>query len=164
MANCHSMTAASPDTLPRIIVDADACPVKDEIYRVAARHRLRVLIVANSYMLVPKDPMIERVLVPAGLDEADNWIADHATARDVVVTADVPLASRCVKAGAAVLGPNGREFTPSSIGMALATRNLMQDMRDAGATTRGPKPFSPRDRSTFLSTLDTILVRLKKAR
>lgn len=162
MAHCRPMSPDLPDTPTRIIIDADACPVKDEVYRVAARHKLRVLIVANSYMQVPRDPMIERILVPAGMDAADNWIADHATARDVVITADVPLAARCVKVGAAVVGPNGREFTPSSIGMALATRNLMQDMRDAGATTRGPKPFSPRDRSTFLSTLDTILVRLKK--
>ncbi|HEV2572640.1 YaiI/YqxD family protein [Methylocella sp. CPCC 101449] len=153
---------SEPESLPRIIIDADACPVKDEIYRVAARHKLHVLVVANSYMMVPKDPMIERIVVPSGLDAADNWIAEHATARDVVVTADVPLAARCVKVGAAVLAPTGREFTPSSIGMALATRNLMQDMRDAGAVTRGPKPYSPRDRSTFLSTLDTILVRLKK--
>lgn len=162
MAHCRSMSTDLPDTPTRIIIDADACPVKDEAYRVAARHKLRVLIVANSYMQVPRDPMIERILVPAGMDAADNWIADHATPRDVVITTDVPLAARCVKVGAAVVAPNGREFTPSSIGMALATRNLMQDMRDAGATTRGPKPFSPRDRSTFLSTLDTILVRLKK--
>jgi len=161
MAHCLAMS--EPESLPRIIIDADACPVKDEIYRVAARHRLRVLVVANSYMMIPKDPMIERIVVPSGLDAADNWIAEHATVRDVVVTADVPLAARCVKAGATVLAPNGREFTPSSIGMALATRNLMQDMRDAGAVTRGPKPFSPRDRSTFLSNLDTILVRLKKS-
>ena len=145
-----------------ILVDADACPVKDEIYRVAARYGLKTFIVANAFMQIPKDPLIERVIVGAGMDVADDWIADHATPRDVVVTADIPLAARCIKAGASVIAPTGRMFTPNSIGMALATRNLMQDLRDAGENTRGPKPFSPRDRSTFLSALDRAIVRLRR--
>jgi uncharacterized protein YaiI (UPF0178 family) len=147
----------------RIFVDADACPVKDEVYRVAARYGLKTFIVANSFMLVPKDPLIERVIVGAGMDVADDWIADHATPRDVVITADIPLAARCVKAGASVIAPNGRVFSENSIGMALATRNLMQDLRDSGENTRGPKPFSPRDRSTFLSALDQAIVQLKRS-
>ncbi|MDF2115456.1 YaiI/YqxD family protein [Roseiarcaceae bacterium H3SJ34-1] len=146
----------------RIFVDADACPVKDEVYRVAARYGLKTFIVANSFMLVPKDPLIERVIVGAGMDAADNWIAEHATPRDVVITADIPLAARCVKAGASVIAPNGRVLNENSIGMALATRNLMQDLRDSGETTRGPRPFAPRDRSTFLSALDQAIVRLKR--
>jgi len=153
---------ADPGSDIRIFVDADACPVKDEVYRVAARYGLKTFIVANSFMQVPKDPMIERVIVGAGMDVADNWIAEHATPRDVVITADIPLAARCVKAGASVIAPNGRVFNENSIGMALATRNLMQDLRDSGETMRGPKPFSPRDRSTFLSALDQAIVKLKR--
>jgi uncharacterized protein YaiI (UPF0178 family) len=146
-----------------IYVDADACPVKDEVYRVAGRHGLKVHVVANSPIAVPRDPLIERVLVAAGSDAADNWIADRVGRGDIVVTTDVPLASRCVHAGADVIAPNGRAFTQASIGMALATRNLMDDLRSAGATTSGPKPFAPRDRSSFLSALDLAIVRLKRA-
>lgn len=145
-----------------IYVDADACPVKDEIYKVAARRGAHVIVVANSFMVVPREPWIERVIVGAGLDVADNWIAERASPRSVVITADVPLASRCVKAGASVLAPNGRAFTDSSIGMALATRDLMTDLRSAGAITGGPKPFSPRDRSSFLSALDLAILRLQR--
>ena len=146
-----------------IFVDADACPVKDEIYKVAARYGLRVFVVSNSYMMLPRDPLIERVVVAAGPDVADDWIAERATQRDVVITADVPLAARCVKAGASVIAPNGRPFTPDSIGMALATRNLMDDLRSQGQTTRGPKPFTAQDRSTFLSALDLAITRLRRA-
>ena len=146
-----------------IYVDADACPVKDEIYKVAARHGLKTFVVANSFMQIPRDPMIERVIVAAGPDVADDWIAERACRGAVVITADVPLAARCVKAGADVIGTNGRTFTEASIGMALATRNLMDDLRSQGETTRGPAPFSPRDRSTFLSSLDLAIVRLKRA-
>jgi len=145
-----------------IYIDADACPVKDEVYRVAARYGLKVFVVSNSFMQVPRDPMIERVIVPAGPDVADNWIAERAGPGSVVVTQDVPLADRCVKAGAAVLAPNGRAFTPASIGMALATRNLMDELRSAGQTTSGPKPFAPKDRSAFLSALDLAVVRLRR--
>src|SRR5271169_5848018 len=131
-----------------LFIDADARPVKQEIYRVAERHALKgtdlkVFVVTNSPIAVPHDPMIERVVVGAGMDEADNWIAERARAGDIVVTADVPLASRCVKAGAEVIAPNGRAFTKDSIGMTLATRNLMDSLRSAGAITGGPKPFSP---------------------
>jgi uncharacterized protein YaiI (UPF0178 family) len=150
-----------------IYIDADACPVKQEIYRVAERHALRgvalkVFVVSNSPIAAPRDEMIERIVVGSGMDEADNWIAERARAGDVVITADVPLASRCVKAGASVIAPNGKPFTADSIGMTLATRNLMDSLRSAGEITGGPKPFSPRDRSGFLAALDQALVRLKR--
>jgi len=143
-----------------ILVDADACPVKNEIYRVAARHGLRTLVVSNSFIAVPRDPLIERIIVPAGMNVADDWITERAHARSIVVTADIPLASRCMKAGASVIAPDGRAFTEDSIGMALATRNLLDELRSAGATTRGPRPFTPRDRSQFLSALDRAIVRM----
>lgn len=148
----------------RILVDADACPVKDEVYRVAARHGVAVVVVANSFIRVPQDPLIERVAAGNGQDAADDWIAAHAGARDIVVTADIPLASRCIKAGAAVIAPNGRAFTEADIGMALAVRNLMHDLRSAGETTAGPRPFAPRDRSAFLSALDQAIRRLQRRR
>jgi uncharacterized protein YaiI (UPF0178 family) len=150
-----------------IYIDADACPVKQEIYRVAERHArkgtaLKVYVVSNSPIAVPRDEMIERVVVGAGMDEADNWIAERAKRGDIVVTADVPLASRGVKAGAGVIAPNGRVFTEESIGMTLATRNLMDSLRSAGEITSGPKPFQARDRSEFLSALDRAIVRLTR--
>jgi uncharacterized protein YaiI (UPF0178 family) len=145
-----------------IYVDADACPVKNEVYRVAGRHGIKVVIVSNSPIAVPRDPLIERVVVGAGMDEADNWIEGRASRGDIVVTADIPLASRCVKAGAAVIAPDGRAFTDASIGMVLATRNLMDSLRSAGEITSGPKSFSPRDRSSFLSALNQAIVRLKR--
>jgi uncharacterized protein len=168
-----------------IYVDADACPVKQEIYRVAERHALKgialkVFVVSNSPIAVPRDiflggrpdaksastfagrPLIERVVVGAGMDEADNWIAERAHRGAIVVTADVPLASRCVKAGAAVIAPNGKPFTEDTIGMTLATRNLMDSLRSAGEITSGPKPFAARDRSAFLSALDQAIVRLTR--
>ena len=151
-----------------LYIDADACPVKQEIYRVAERHALKgtdlkVFVVANSPIAVPREEMIERVVVGAGMDEADNWIAERAGAGAIVITADVPLASRAVKAGAEAIAPNGRVFTADSIGMTLATRNLMDSLRSAGEITGGPKPFSPRDRSSFLAALDQAIVRLKRA-
>jgi uncharacterized protein len=153
-----------------LYIDADACPVKQEIYRVAERHvpkgvALKVFVVSNSPIAVPRDmgDMLERIVVGGGMDEADNWIAERAGEGDIVITADVPLASRCVKAGAEVLAPNGRAFTKDSIGMTLATRNLMDSLRSAGAVTGGPKPFAPRDRSAFLSALDQAIVRLVRA-
>jgi uncharacterized protein YaiI (UPF0178 family) len=159
------MTSASPPA-PKpitIYVDADACPVKNEVYRVAARHGLKVIVVSNSPIAVPRDPLVERVVVAAGMDAADDFIAERAIRGDIVITADIPLASRCMKAGAAVIAPTGRVFTEESIGMALATRNLMDSLRSAGEITRGPKSFSPRDRSSFLSALDQAIVRLKRA-
>ena len=137
--------------------------MKEEVYRVAERHRIKVYIVANALMALPRDPRIERVIVGADFDAADDWIADRAKRGAIVITADVPLAHRCVKAGADVIAPNGRAFTEASIGMALATRDLIADLRANGAVTGGPKPFSPRDRSSFLSALDLAIVRLKRA-
>jgi uncharacterized protein YaiI (UPF0178 family) len=154
------MAATSPPI--RIYVDADACPVKDEVYRVAGRYQLPVFVVTNSFMRVPQDPLIERVAVAAGPDAADDWIAERADASAVVITADIPLANRCVKAGATVIAPNGKTFTEDSIGMALAVRDLMTDLRSAGETTSGPRPFSPRDRSTFLSALDQAIRRIQR--
>ena len=148
----------------RIYVDADACPVKDEIYRVAIRHNLPVSVVAGNFIRVPEDPLIERIAAGAGMDAADNWIAEHVGAGDIVVTNDIPLADRCVKAGAAVLAPNGKAFTEDSIGMALAVRNLMSDLRETGEVTGGPRGFSPRDRSAFLSALDQTIRRLQRQR
>jgi hypothetical protein len=145
-----------------IFIDADACPVKDETYRVAERYGLDVHVVANSYISIPQDPRIARVLVGDGPDAADDWIAERASPGAIVISADVPLAHRCVTAGATVLAPNGRPFSEASIGMALATRNLMHDLRSAGQTTGGPKPFAKRDRSAFLSALDLAVVRLKQ--
>ena len=150
-----------------IYIDADACPVKQEIYRVAERHALKgvalkVLVVSNSPIAVPRDEMIERVVIGAGMDEADNWIAGRAHAGDIVITADVPLASRCVKSGAEVIAPNGKPFTEQSIGMTLAVRNLMTDLRSSGEVTGGPKSFAPRDRSAFLSALDQAIRRVKR--
>ena len=146
-----------------IFVDADACPVKDEVFRVAARHGVKTYVVSNSFMMLPRDPLIERVVVGSGLDIADDWIAERARRGAVVVTADIPLAHRAVKAGADAIAPNGRAYTESTIGAALATRNLMADLREAGAVTGGPRPFSKADRSAFLQALDLAIVRLKRA-
>jgi uncharacterized protein YaiI (UPF0178 family) len=160
-------SSSAPPKSIAIYIDADACPVKPEVYRVAERHArkgtaLRVFVVSNSPIAVPRDELIERVVVGAGMDEADNWIAERAGRGDIVITADVPLASRCVKAGAAVIAPDGKAFTADSIGMTLATRNLMDSLRSAGEVTGGPRPFTPRDRSSFLAALDQALVRLKR--
>lgn len=149
---------------PRIYVDADACPVKDEIYRVAIRLGVSVSVVAGSFIRVPQDPLIERIAAGSGVDAADDWIAERAHEGDVVITADIPLASRCVKAGAEVIAPNGKPFTEQSIGMTLAMRNLMTDLRSSGEITGGPKSYSPRDRSTFLSTLDQTIRRILRRR
>jgi hypothetical protein len=146
-----------------IFVDADACPVKDEVFRVAARHGIKTYVVSNSFMMLPRDPLIERVVVGSGLDIADDWIAGRARRGAIVVTADIPLAHRAVKAGADAIAPNGRAYTESTIGAALATRNLMADLREAGAVTGGPRPFSKADRSAFLQALDLAIVRLKRA-
>lgn len=146
----------------RIFIDADACPVKPEVYRVAERYALKVFVVANSFMQVPRSDMIERVIVSEGPDVADDWIVERTSETDIVITADVPLASRSVKKGATVLSPTGKPFDDNSIGMALATRDLMTDLRSAGATTRGPKPLTRQDLSRFLSALDLAVTRLKR--
>lgn len=147
----------------RVFVDADACPVKAEIYRVAERYRLPVLVVSNSLIAIPQTPLVQRIVVEAGPDVADDWIAERAGHGDIVITADVPLAARCVKQSAEVIGPTGRRFDPDSIGMTLATRNLMDELRSAGQMTGGPRPFAQKDRSAFLNALDTAVVRLRKA-
>jgi uncharacterized protein YaiI (UPF0178 family) len=139
---------------PRIFIDADACPVKDEVYRVAARYGLKVFVVANSPMRVPDDPLVERVMVEAGPDAADDWIAGALTRGDIVVTADIPLAGRVLKAGGSAIGSTGKPFTVDSIGMALAQRELMEHLRGTGEITGGPKAFARADRSRFLSALD----------
>jgi uncharacterized protein YaiI (UPF0178 family) len=155
----------TPELNPtRIYVDADACPVKDEIYRVAARHGLPVSVVAGQFIRVPQDPLIERIAAGSGMDAADDWIAERAGKGDIVITSDIPLASRCVKAGAEVIAPNGKPFTEQSIGMTLAVRNLMTDLRSSGEVTGGPKSFAPRDRSAFLSVLDQTIRRIQRQR
>lgn len=145
-----------------IYVDADACPVKAEVYRVAERYGVKVYVVSNSHIAVPREPFIERVVVAAGPDVADDWIAERSAPGAVVISADVPLAHRAITAGAVVISPTGRVLNEASIGMVLATRNLMDELRSAGQVTGGPKPFQQRDRSNFLSALDEAIVRLKR--
>jgi uncharacterized protein YaiI (UPF0178 family) len=151
-------------TALRILVDADACPVKDEIYRVAERYGVAVSIVANAPIRVPPLPLVERVIVDAGFDAADDWIAERAGPATVVVTADILLAERCVKASATVLAHNGRPFTAGSIGQAVAQRALMADLRAMDMVSGGPPPFAKADRSRFLSALDEAINRLRRLR
>jgi uncharacterized protein YaiI (UPF0178 family) len=146
----------------RILVDADACPVKDEVYRVAWRHEVPVTIVSNSHLRVPDHALIDRVVVSDGFDAADDWIAAAADEATIVVTADILLADRCLKAGATVLAPTGKPFTTSSIGAAIATRAIMADLRAGGDQIGGPPPFSKANRSAFLQALDTTIVRLRR--
>jgi uncharacterized protein YaiI (UPF0178 family) len=147
---------------PRILVDADACPVKDEIYRVAWRREVPVTIVSNSPFRIPDHPLVTRVVVSDGFDAADDWIAERAGADAVVVTADILLADRCLKAGATVLSPTGKPFTTASIGPAIATRAIMADLRAGGDAIGGPAPFAKADRSRFLEALDRELVRIER--
>ena len=148
----------------RILVDADACPVKEEIYKVAWRHEVPVVVVSNSHLRIPQHPLLSRVVVSDGFDAADDWIAERAGPGAVVVTGDILLADRCLKAGAAaVIAPNGKPFTPASIGGAIATRAIMADLRvGADGIMGGPAPFAKADRSRFLSALDEALVRVKR--
>jgi uncharacterized protein YaiI (UPF0178 family) len=139
----------------KIFVDADACPVKDEIVRVAARHGLKTLMVCDGGLRPDPSPLVELVVVAQGADAADDWIADHIKPADICVTNDIPLAARCLDRGALTLKPNGEAFTENGIGMALANRELMQSLRDAGEITGGPKPFAKSDRSAFLNRLET---------
>ena len=148
--------------MPRILVDADACPVKEEVYRVAFRHQVPVAVVSNSRIRLPDHPLVERVVVGQGFDAADDWIAAAAGPGSVVITADILLADRCLKEGASVIAPNGRPFTTSSIGAAIATRAIMADLRAGGDQLGGPAPFAKTDRSRFLQALDEALVRLKR--
>ncbi len=150
-------------TAIRILVDADACPVKDEVYKVAWRREVPVKVVSNQRIRLPDHPLIERVLVSDAFDAADDWIAEKADARTVVITGDILLADRCLKSGATVLGHNGKPFTAASIGGAIATRAIMADLRvGADGLTGGPAPFAKADRSRFLQALDEALVRLAK--
>jgi len=137
-----------------IYVDADACPVKLETYRVADRHDVRVTLVAASWMRIPTQPNVTLEVVDQGFDAVDDWIAAHAGSGDIVITADIPLASRCIERGACVIAPTGRPFTQSNIGDALATRNLLAEMRGAGMVAGGPPPFQAQDRSRYLQALD----------
>ena len=154
------MTASA--ALPRLFIDADACPVKDEVYRVAARYGLHVFVVSNSWINTPREKWIEQVVVDAGPDIADDWIAERAGPGDIVITADIPLADRCLKAGAQALTSNGQPFTPDSIGSALAGRMVGEHLRSMGVATSGPPPFGPKDRSAFLQALDQAVVRAKR--
>jgi uncharacterized protein YaiI (UPF0178 family) len=153
---------SAPPSLVRILVDADACPVKDEVYRVAFRRGVPVRVVSNSRMRVPDHPLVERVLVSDAFDAADDWIAENADAATVVVTGDILLADRCLKVGATVIGHNGKPFTAASIGSAIATRAIMADLRAGGDIVGGPAPFAKADRSRFLQALDEALVRLSR--
>jgi len=145
------------------LVDADACPVKDEVYKVAWRRGVLVTVVSNMALRVPDHPLIERVVVSDKFDAADDWIADTADTKTVVITGDILLADRCLKKGATVIGPNGKPFTTASIGGAIATRAIMADLRSGAGVTGGPAPFAKADRSRFLQALDEVLVRLGRA-
>jgi uncharacterized protein YaiI (UPF0178 family) len=146
-----------------IFVDADACPVKEEVYRVARRYQLKVYVVSNGGVRVPADPLLEMVVVAEGPDAADDWIAERAKPGDIVVTQDIPLAHRALQAGAEAIGPSGRAFTTASIGAAMAQRGLMEHLRSTGEITGGPKPFAAGDRSRFLSALDEAVNRSRRA-
>ncbi len=146
----------------QILVDADACPVKEEIYKVALRHAVPVKIVSNSAFRVLVHPLVERVVVGSGFDEADDWIAERADPAAIVITADILLADRCIKSGATVIAPNGKPFTTASIGGAIATRAIMADLRAGGDVVGGPAPFAKTDRSRFLNVLDAALVKLRR--
>ena len=146
-----------------IFVDADACPVKEEVYRVARRYEIKVFIVANSPLRVPPDTLIELVVVKGGFDAADDWIAERIGATDITVTADIPLADRCLRRGARVLSPKGWEFTEDDIGNALATRALLEMIRQGGELTGGPSPMAKADRSRFLAKLDETIHSIRRA-
>jgi len=146
----------------QILIDADACPVKDETYKVAARYNVPVTVVSNSPIRVPQDPLISRKVVSDAFDAADDWIVEHTDAEAVVITADILLADRCLKLGATVIAPNGKVFTSSSIGSAIAMRAIMSDLRAGGDVVGGPPPFRNADRSRFLSSLDEALVKLRR--
>ena len=147
----------------RIFVDADACPVKDEVYKVAARYGLKTFVVANSFLQVPRTPLIEQVVVDAGPDVADDWIAERVQPGDIVVTNDIPLAERALQAGGAAIAANGKPFTADSIGSAIAQRALMEQLRSTGEFTGGPRPFDRNDRSRFLQALDELVQKERRA-
>ncbi|MBK7293720.1 MAG: YaiI/YqxD family protein [Holophagaceae bacterium] len=159
------MTGGSEPPASRIFVDADACPVKDEIFRVAQRCGLKVLVVSNSTLRLPRHPLIEAVVVARGqFDGADDWIVEQITDRDIAVTSDIPLAARCLEKGARALDAKGKVYSPDSIGDALASRELMAHLRAMGEMGGGPPPFTARDRSTFLQRLDDLIQALRRSR
>lgn len=145
-----------------IYIDADACPVKQEVYRVADRYALAVTLVANAWMRIPEEPRVTLEVVSDGFDAADDWIVEHVQANDIVVTADIPLASRCLQKGARVIGTSGKPFTESNIGDAVATRDLLSELREAGVITSGPPPLKKSDRSCFLQELDKIIQAIRR--
>jgi uncharacterized protein YaiI (UPF0178 family) len=147
-----------------IYVDADACPVKNEVYRVAKRYQLNVTLVANAWMRTPDDERVNLEVVEDGFDAADDWIVDHVETDDIVVTADIPLASRCMQNGARAIGSTGRPFTEDNIGEAVATRDLLAVLRGGGEITGGPPPLTKRDRSRFLQTLDEVIQSIRRKR
>ena len=146
-----------------IYIDGDGCAVKDEVYRVAERYQLKVFVVANKPLQIPFDPRIEMVVVPGGMDVADDWIAEHVTPGDITITSDIPLADRCIKRGGRVLGPKGMEFTEDNIGSALASRELMSHLRGMGEHTGGPAPMQKKNKSEFLGKLDQIIQAILRA-
>ena len=148
--------------MTRILIDADACPVKDETYRVAKRYNLNVILISNMWMRVPTEPWLEQIVVNDHPDAADDWIAEQATEQDIVVTADIPLAGRCLEKNAHVISPRGRYYTKNDIGEALSNRNLHEQLRDMGIMTGGPKPFSKQDRSHFLQRLDQLIQNMQR--
>lgn len=150
--------------MSHIYIDADACPVKEEVYRVARRYQLTVTLVANSRMRLPADATVTLQIVGGGLDAADDWIAEAVVAGDIVISNDIPLAARCLAKAAKVLAPNGKPFTADNIGDALATRNLLAELRGGGDQLGGPPPFGPRDRSRFLQSLDTLIQDVRQGR
>ncbi|MBN1429362.1 MAG: YaiI/YqxD family protein [Anaerolineae bacterium] len=145
-----------------IFIDADACPVKQEVYRVASRYRLDVTLVANSWMRVPNERWIAIEVVEGGFDAADDWIVEHVQPHDIVITADILLAHRCLKEGSYVIGPTGRPFTENNIGQVVANRNLLSELRDAGEITGGPPPLHKHDRSRFLQQLDEVIQSIRR--
>jgi uncharacterized protein YaiI (UPF0178 family) len=159
---CQGRSVAGENILLHLFIDADACPVKQEVYRVAGRLHLHVTLVANSPMKVPHEPWIALQVVAEGPDVADDWIVEHAEPRDIVVTADILLARRCLEKGVAVIGPTGKPFTMDNIGQSLATRNLLSELRDAGEMTGGPPPLKKRDRSRFLQQLDEMIHAIRR--
>ena len=146
----------------QIYIDADACPVKDEVYKVAARYGLVTTVVSNSFIAIPSSRLIARMIVDQGPDVADDWIADRTAPGDIVITNDIPLASRVLNAGGGAIAPNGRPFTADSIGAALAQRSIMEHIRSTGELTGGPRPFAPADRSRFLQALDEAINRERR--
>ncbi len=162
MTGKREQTGKKVSQLLDIFVDADACPVKQEVFRVAKRYGLKVVLVSNSWMRIPASTWLELIVVDKGADVADDWIVEHLSSDDIVISGDIPLASRCLKKGALVLGNTGRPFTEDNIGDALSVRNLLCDLREQGMMIGGPKPFAKKDRSRFLQALDEMIVKTRR--